>query len=198
MTIANSNQRLPVLTNAHRPRPLGSTSTCRLHNNPPLQTNHKTKKIKNIHYIIISVFFFLHFSFPIILAEFSCIPVGLSAILVSNHTKYQSALEKMSFQDLEAGRPVSSLRRNLVNGKQDSTQAVASGIFQINTAVSTFQRLVNTLGTPKDTPELREKMWVLLLCLLILNLYSVELCNFSRSFLFLFCLNFEVLWVDFF
>ncbi|KAH9769503.1 Syntaxin-22 [Citrus sinensis] len=64
----------------------------------------------------------------------------------------------MSFQDLEAGRPVSSLRRNLVNGKQDSTQAVASGIFQINTAVSTFQRLVNTLGTPKDTPELREKI----------------------------------------
>ncbi|KAG8485791.1 hypothetical protein CXB51_019136 [Gossypium anomalum] len=25
-------------------------------------------------------------------------------------------------------------------------------------AVSTFQRLVNTLGTPKDTPELREKL----------------------------------------
>ncbi|KAF3951298.1 hypothetical protein CMV_023034 [Castanea mollissima] len=63
----------------------------------------------------------------------------------------------MSFQDLEAGRPLSS-RRDRVNGKQDSTQAVASGIFQINTAVSTFQRLVNTLGTPKDTPELREKL----------------------------------------
>ena len=65
----------------------------------------------------------------------------------------------MSFQDLEAGRPLSS-RRDRVNGKQDSTQAVASGIFQINTAVSTFQRLVNTLGTPKDTPELREKLSV--------------------------------------
>ncbi|XP_059442302.1 syntaxin-22-like [Corylus avellana] len=63
----------------------------------------------------------------------------------------------MSFQDLEAGRPLSS-RRDRINGKQDSTQAVASGIFQINTAVSTFQRLVNTLGTPKDTPELREKL----------------------------------------
>ncbi|KAF5460353.1 hypothetical protein F2P56_020231 [Juglans regia] len=63
----------------------------------------------------------------------------------------------MSFRDLEAGRP-SALRRNRINGKQDSTQAVASGIFQINTAVSTFQRLVNTLGTPKDTPELREKL----------------------------------------
>ncbi|KAK2373894.1 Syntaxin-22 [Trifolium repens] len=58
----------------------------------------------------------------------------------------------MSFQDIQSGR------RNLINGKQDPTQAVASGVFQINTAVSTFQRLVNTLGTPKDTPELREKL----------------------------------------
>ncbi|PPD80760.1 hypothetical protein GOBAR_DD22325 [Gossypium barbadense] len=63
----------------------------------------------------------------------------------------------MSFRDLEAGRPLVS-RQNLINGKQDATQAVASGIFQINTAVTTFQRLVNTLGTPKDTPELREKL----------------------------------------
>ncbi|WVZ23819.1 hypothetical protein V8G54_002363 [Vigna mungo] len=59
--------------------------------------------------------------------------------------------------DIEAGRPLGS-RRGLANGKQDPTQAVAAGIFQINTAVSTFQRLVNTLGTPKDTPELREKL----------------------------------------
>ncbi|CAA7042975.1 unnamed protein product [Microthlaspi erraticum] len=68
----------------------------------------------------------------------------------------------MSFQDLEAGRGrslASSRTRNNVNGgRQDTTQAVASGIFQINTSVSTFQRLVNTLGTPKDTPELREKL----------------------------------------
>ncbi|KAG8374593.1 hypothetical protein BUALT_Bualt10G0011500 [Buddleja alternifolia] len=63
----------------------------------------------------------------------------------------------MSFQDLESGRGTGS-RRGYVNGKQDPTQAVASGIFQINTAVATFQRLVNTLGTPKDTPELREKL----------------------------------------
>ncbi|PHT39908.1 Syntaxin-21 [Capsicum baccatum] len=63
----------------------------------------------------------------------------------------------MSFQDLESGRSTGSGRVR-TNGKQDPTQAVASGIFQINTAVSTFQRLVNTLGTPKDTPELREKL----------------------------------------
>lgn len=68
----------------------------------------------------------------------------------------------MSFQDLEAGRGAGkSSGREISNGsRQDPTQAVASGIFQINTAVSTFQRLVNTLGTPKDTPELREKLWV--------------------------------------
>ncbi|CAI9274790.1 unnamed protein product [Lactuca saligna] len=66
----------------------------------------------------------------------------------------------MSFQDIEAGRPLNSRRGGFNNGmrKQDPTQAVASGIFQINTAVSTFQRLVNTLGTQKDTPELREKL----------------------------------------
>lgn len=62
----------------------------------------------------------------------------------------------MSFQDLESGRSFAASRIN--GGRQDATQAVASGIFQINTAVSTFQRLVNTLGTPKDTPELREKL----------------------------------------
>ncbi|CAI9288776.1 unnamed protein product [Lactuca saligna] len=66
----------------------------------------------------------------------------------------------MSFQDLEAGRQFNSRRGAYANGvrKQDPTQAIASGIFQINTAVSSFQRLVNTLGTPKDTPELREKL----------------------------------------
>ncbi|XP_072987471.1 syntaxin-22-like isoform X1 [Typha latifolia] len=59
----------------------------------------------------------------------------------------------MSFQDLESGRPLPG-RRNLVNG----SQAVASGVFQITTSVGTFQRLVNSLGTPKDTPELRAKL----------------------------------------
>lgn len=60
----------------------------------------------------------------------------------------------MSFQDIESGRRAIGY----ANGKQDPSQAVASGIFQINTAVATFQRLVNTLGTPKDTPQLREKL----------------------------------------
>ena len=74
----------------------------------------------------------------------------------------------MSFQDLEAGRGRSLASSRNINGggggggggggRQDTTQAVASGIFQINTSVSSFQRLVNTLGTPKDTPELRDKL----------------------------------------
>ncbi|KAK1430493.1 hypothetical protein QVD17_13271 [Tagetes erecta] len=64
----------------------------------------------------------------------------------------------MSFQDIEAGRPLNSRRVGGMKQQQDPTQAIASGIFQINTAVSTFQRLVNSIGTPKDTPELREKL----------------------------------------
>ncbi|XP_078438976.1 syntaxin-22-like isoform X3 [Wolffia australiana] len=65
----------------------------------------------------------------------------------------------MSFADLESGRPLAlGGRQGLMNGKQDPGRAVAAGVFQINTAVSTFQRLVNTLGTPKDTPQLREKL----------------------------------------
>lgn len=61
----------------------------------------------------------------------------------------------MSFQDLEVGR---SRRGGIANGKQDPTHEVALRIFEISTAVSTFQRLVNTLATPKDTSELREKL----------------------------------------
>lgn len=87
----------------------------------------------------------------------------------------------MSFQDLESGRRgVGGPRRGSMNGgRQDPTQAVASGIFQINTAVSTFQRLVNTLGTPKDTPELRDKLLVF-----SLYLYMFFQFWFSRT-----CLN---------
>lgn len=80
----------------------------------------------------------------------------------------------MSFQDLEKGRSAGIRRGGIANGKQDPTQAVASGIFQINTAVSTFHRLVNTLGTPKDTPELREKLWVYKFSSIIVNF----ICDF--------------------
>ncbi|CAI5514795.1 unnamed protein product [Closterium sp. Naga37s-1] len=52
------------------------------------------------------------------------------------------------------GRPTSDPSSQTV----PSSQAVASGVFQMNTAVGTFKRLVNTLGTAKDTVELREKL----------------------------------------
>ncbi|KAK6926175.1 Target SNARE coiled-coil homology domain [Dillenia turbinata] len=58
----------------------------------------------------------------------------------------------MSFEDLESGRPM------VARTKEEPSQVVASGVFRINTAVSSFQRLVNTLGTPRDTLELREKL----------------------------------------
>lgn len=66
----------------------------------------------------------------------------------------------MSFQDLEAGR-IPAAQRKRGGGApagQTASQAVAAGIFQINTSVATFQRLVNSLGTPKDTADLRERL----------------------------------------
>lgn len=62
----------------------------------------------------------------------------------------------MSFQDLEAGR----VRQKQEDPYPSPSQALTSGIFQINTAVSSFQRLVNSLGTPKDTLQLRDKLSV--------------------------------------
>lgn len=64
----------------------------------------------------------------------------------------------MSFEDLESGRPLTFNGRQ---HRQDPSQAVAAGVFQINTAVNSYQRLVNSLGTPKDTFELRQKMCVI-------------------------------------
>ncbi|XP_010549840.1 PREDICTED: syntaxin-21 [Tarenaya hassleriana] len=69
----------------------------------------------------------------------------------------------MSFQDLETG--FGSPAANRFSGvrqqrpsRGDVSQEVASGIFRINTAVNSFFRLVNSVGTPKDTLELREKL----------------------------------------
>ena len=60
----------------------------------------------------------------------------------------------MSFQDIQGG-PNPPSRRN-----QSPSQAVAAGIFQINTAVATFRRLVDGVGTVKDTPEHRQKLYL--------------------------------------
>ena len=69
----------------------------------------------------------------------------------------------MSFQDFQ--KPSSS-----VGGRsqpQSPSQAVAAAIFQINTAVSAFRRLVDAIGTAKDTPLHRQKLSVL---------FSLSLC----------------------
>ncbi|XVF56567.1 hypothetical protein PTKIN_Ptkin06aG0131600 [Pterospermum kingtungense] len=75
----------------------------------------------------------------------------------------------MSFQDLEAGI-VRPHRNNYLNsssqqklrednkGEASSSQSVAAGVFKIRTAILGFDRLVNSLGTPKDTFELRDKL----------------------------------------
>jgi syntaxin 7 len=69
----------------------------------------------------------------------------------------------MSFQDLEAGNGVSGApgwNGLAAEPGAGASQAVKSGVFQINTAVASFERLVNMLGTHKDTPDLRERMYV--------------------------------------
>ncbi|KNA22099.1 hypothetical protein SOVF_037160 [Spinacia oleracea] len=51
------------------------------------------------------------------------------------------------------------------NEKSGRSHGVVTGIFQSKTALSTFQRLVNAIGTAKDTPDLRQNMFVSSLCL---------------------------------
>lgn len=64
----------------------------------------------------------------------------------------------MSFQDVEAGRSGLSGQRLKLKQQDSSESSLASSIFQINTAVSSFHRLVNSLGTPKDTLQLRDNL----------------------------------------
>ncbi|MCO5578235.1 hypothetical protein L7F22_062023 [Adiantum nelumboides] len=61
----------------------------------------------------------------------------------------------MSFQDVESAPSRSTLS---VPSRQDPRQAIAAGIFQINTSVATFKRYVNWLGTGNDSVEHREKL----------------------------------------
>jgi syntaxin 7 len=58
----------------------------------------------------------------------------------------------MSFEDIETGAGSVGLP------KQERSDVVAAGIFRINTSVSTYKRLVNTLGTARDNHALREKL----------------------------------------
>uniref|UniRef100_A0A3Q7HV72 t-SNARE coiled-coil homology domain-containing protein n=1 Tax=Solanum lycopersicum TaxID=4081 RepID=A0A3Q7HV72_SOLLC len=75
----------------------------------------------------------------------------------------------MSFEDLESGSSLyvqggsRSWERQTTQAitnpsASDNRQSIVVGVFQINTALTNFQRLVNTLGTPKDTLQLRHKL----------------------------------------
>nr|KJB40625.1 hypothetical protein B456_007G071500 [Gossypium raimondii] len=63
----------------------------------------------------------------------------------------------MSFQDVQTGGGARSSSSSYMASKSPS-QAVAAGIFQINTAVAAFRRLVDAIGTAKDTPDHRLKL----------------------------------------
>lgn len=62
----------------------------------------------------------------------------------------------MSFQDLQNSGKRSSRQT------PPPSQAVAASIFQINTAVAGFRRLVDAIGTSKDTPDLRLNLSVII------------------------------------
>ncbi|RLN07253.1 syntaxin-22-like [Panicum miliaceum] len=60
----------------------------------------------------------------------------------------------MSFADLEAGALRAPLGRKARGGPNDARGLV----FQITTAVASYRRRLNSLGTPKDTPTLRDHL----------------------------------------
>lgn len=63
----------------------------------------------------------------------------------------------MSYRDIEIGYSLSR-GKDLSDGKQDDSQTITNGLFKSHTSVSIFKRLVNTLGTRKNTRELHEKL----------------------------------------
>lgn len=60
----------------------------------------------------------------------------------------------MSFADLEAGALRAPVGRKARGAPNDARGLV----FQITTAVASYRRLLNSLGTPKDTPTLRDHL----------------------------------------
>ncbi|XP_060171499.1 syntaxin-22-like isoform X1 [Lycium barbarum] len=79
----------------------------------------------------------------------------------------------MSFEDLElsnsfyvqggSGSWGRQTKQTITNpSASDNRQSIVIGVFKINTALTNFQRLVSTLGTPKDTLQFRHKLLRLL------------------------------------
>ncbi|OEL33156.1 Syntaxin-22 [Dichanthelium oligosanthes] len=61
----------------------------------------------------------------------------------------------MSFADLEAGALRAPLGGRKARGGANDARGL---VFQITTAVASYRRLLNSLGTPKDTPILRDHL----------------------------------------
>jgi hypothetical protein len=92
---------------------------------------------------------------------FSLILPSLYIQILDTYPKLKKRI--MSFQDFQSGgigKPSSS-SAGPRSQSQSPSQAVAAGIFQINTAVAAFRRLVDSIGTAKDTPVHRQKLSVL-------------------------------------
>ena len=88
----------------------------------------------------------------------------------------------MSFADLESG----ALPAPRKGRGPDATRAL---VFQITTAVSSYRRLLNQLGTPKDTPSLRDQLSVLdplsLLVLLFglhIPIHHIRTCSEKKTY----------------
>ncbi|KAL4351669.1 hypothetical protein GQ457_06G034220 [Hibiscus cannabinus] len=62
----------------------------------------------------------------------------------------------MSFQDVPVGGARFSSSSSMPSNSP--SQAVAAAIFQINTSVAAFRRLVDAIGTSRDTPDHRLKL----------------------------------------
>jgi hypothetical protein len=72
----------------------------------------------------------------------------------SGRSKEWEVGSAMSFADLEAGALRAPLGRKARGGSNDARALV----FQITTAVASYRRLLNSLGTPKDTLTLRDNL----------------------------------------
>lgn len=64
----------------------------------------------------------------------------------------------MSFQDIQRNGGRYSSAPSSSSASKSPSQAVAAAIFQINTAVAAFRRLVDAIGTAKDTLDHRQKL----------------------------------------
>ena len=63
----------------------------------------------------------------------------------------------MSYEDVMA-RGSEQQQKEMKEEEEGWRKGVAAAVFQINTSVASFRRLVQSLGTSKDSPQLREKM----------------------------------------